>query len=106
MMIDSLHVAGGGAPDHPRSLANAAKQFEALLIAQLLKSVRESGSGDWTGERNGPMSSIQEIAEQSLAEVLASQGGLGLAALVVARMETQRESQEIRGPAGKSSSSI
>jgi Rod binding domain-containing protein len=70
----------------PKNLADAAKQFEALLIAQLLKSARESGSGDWTGEKGGPMSSMQAMAEQNLAQTLSSQGGLGLATLILSQL--------------------
>lgn len=89
-------------PTRPKTLAAAAKQFEALLIAQLLKSARESGSGEWTGEKDGPLSSLQEIAEQNLAEVLASQGGFGLADMIVSQIETRlKETQDGRAPVDK-----
>lgn len=84
MTIQPL-ISGPATPDIPKNLVDAARQFEALLIAQLLKSARESGSGDWTGEKNSPLSSLQEIGEQHFAEVLASQGGLGLAAMIVSK---------------------
>ena len=58
----------------------AASDFEALLIAQMLKSMRESGSG-WlgTGEDDQAGEAAMGIAEESLAKVLAKSGGLGLA---------------------------
>lgn len=105
MTISSLAGSPAAArPDDPEKLGSAARQFEALLIAQLLKSARESGSGDWTGEKDSPMSSLQEIAEQNLAEVLASQGGLGLAAMIVSQMGPQtNESQDRDGRTDKNS---
>ena len=40
------------APDtrnDPGKIENAAKQFESLLISQILKSMHEEGSGGWLG---------------------------------------------------------
>jgi peptidoglycan hydrolase FlgJ len=66
----------------PAKTKDAAQQFEALLIGQLLKSVRESGSG-WLGDSpDAGSSTAMEYAEQHLATVLAHQGGLGMAALI------------------------
>ncbi len=46
--------------------------------------MRESGEGGWlgTGEDQAG-ATMMEVAEEHLAQVLASQGGLGLANLVV-----------------------
>lgn len=61
----------------------AAKEFEALLIGQILKSARESGDGGWMGTDTGDAdSSVVELAEQQLASALSSQGGLGLGKLI------------------------
>jgi peptidoglycan hydrolase FlgJ len=63
-------------------ILQAAEQFEALLIGQLLKGVRESGSG-WFG--TGDDSAAEQamgFAEGQFAQMLAAQGGLGLARLI------------------------
>ena len=61
---------------------DAAQQFEALLIGQILRSVRESGGG-WLGSGNDASSDCAtEYAEQHLATTLSQQGGLGLADLI------------------------
>lgn len=62
----------------------AAEQFEALLIGQLLRAARESsGSGGWLGTGEDRSSeSIAEYAEQQVAGLLSSSGGLGLARLI------------------------
>jgi flagellar protein FlgJ len=68
-------------------LQDAAQQFEALLIGQLLRSARESGGG-WLGGEDLASDSATEFAEQQLAILLAKQGGLGLAALIRHGLET------------------
>jgi Rod binding domain-containing protein len=80
----------GFAPqDSPESLAairKAATDFESLLIAQMLKSTRESGGG-MTGdadEQDETNSTLLELGEQQLAQALSSSGGLGIARMVVA----------------------
>ena len=79
---------GLNAPD-PNSAANlkdAAGKFEALLIAQMLKSARKTDSGGWSGEADQSTSAIMDMAEQNLAEMLGSQGSLGLAKMVVSQV--------------------
>lgn len=69
--------------------AEAASQFEALLIASMLKASREAGAS-WLGAgEDGAGTSAMSYAEEHLAQVLASQGGLGIAAAVVAGLEHQ-----------------
>ena len=69
-----------GAPDSPAKVRDAASQFESLLIAQILRSVRESGG--WFGSNDPTASCAMEFAEQQFATLLAQQGGLGLATLI------------------------
>jgi len=62
--------------------ANAAGQFESLLIAQMLKSMRESESG-WLGTGEDSASdSAMAMAEEHFASAISAAGGLGLAKLV------------------------
>lgn len=71
-----------GARDAARErTVEAAGQFEALLMAQILKSARQSGSG-WLGGGDAASESATEYAEQQLASLLARGGGLGLARLI------------------------
>ena len=66
----------------PAKVRDAAEQFEALLIGQMLRSVRESGQG-WLGSGgDGAGNTATEFAEQHMAAVLARQGGLGLASVI------------------------
>jgi flagellar protein FlgJ len=72
--------------DSPEKIRKAAVDFEALLIAQMLKSARESGGG-MTGdadEQDETNSTMVELGEQQLAQALSSGGGLGIANIVIA----------------------
>lgn len=64
------------APKGELSEREAAQQFEALLIAQMLRAARD---GDGAGEASD---TLTEFAEQKLAESLCVSGGLGLARLI------------------------
>ena len=81
----ALAESAGRKRDDPAKVKDAAKQFEALLLNQLLNSVRESGSGGWMGTGSDAAgTTMVEIAEQQLAQALAAGGGIGLAKMVVA----------------------
>lgn len=72
--------------DSPEKIRKAATDFEALLIAQMLKAAREAGGG-MTGdadEQDETNSSVLELGEQQLAQALSASGGLGIAKMVIA----------------------
>jgi len=78
--------ATGKSKDTPEKIQKAATDFEALLIAQMLKSARESGGG-MTGdgdEQDETNSTMIELGEQQLAQALSANGGLGIAKIVIA----------------------
>src|SRR5208337_2504026 len=84
----SAALATSSAKDTPEKIRKAAADFEALLIAQMLKSTREAGGG-MTGdedEQDETNSTVLELGEQQLAQVLANSGGLGIAKMVIAGM--------------------
>ena len=76
----------------PQKIADAARQFEALLIGQLLKASRASSGSGWmgTGDDQAGAQAI-DLAEEQLAQALARQGGLGLADLVVAGLRQKAD---------------
>jgi Rod binding domain-containing protein len=76
--------------DDPKRVADAARQFESLMIGQLLKSMRESGEGGWLGTGDDQAGAqAMELAEEQVAQALAQQGGFGLARLVVAGLKKE-----------------
>lgn len=80
----SLPSTGLATGSKPSKLHNAAQQFEALLIGEMMKSVHESSSSGWLGSDDGEGGGNQamEFAESQFANALAAHGGLGLARMV------------------------
>ena len=65
--------------DDPAKIRDAAKQFEALLIGQMMKSMHDS-EGGWLGTgEDESSSSAMEYGQEIFAQAMASSGGLGLA---------------------------
>ncbi|HKW98414.1 MAG TPA: hypothetical protein VJN43_11830 [Bryobacteraceae bacterium] len=73
----------------PAKIENAAKQFESLLIGQILKSMHEAGSAGWMGTSDSSADSAMELAEEQFAQAIASRGGLGLAKLITKGLTTR-----------------
>jgi Rod binding domain-containing protein len=87
-MVDKIPPFPASAPPDSRSspdkIEHAAKQFESLLIGQILKSMHEAGSSGWMGggeDQSGE--SAMELAEEQFAQALASRGGFGLSRLII-----------------------
>jgi Rod binding domain-containing protein len=90
-------ASGPRAKDDPVAIQDAARQFEALLLAQLLRATREAGSEGWLGTgEDQTASSAMGLAEEQFAQALSAQGGLGLASLIVSGLA--RESGESGAP--------
>jgi len=65
----------------------AAKDFEALLIGQMLRSAREEGSG-WLGTDNDDAgSAAYSLGEDQLAKAMSAGGGLGLSKVIAAGLK-------------------
>jgi peptidoglycan hydrolase FlgJ len=83
----ALSSANAAPKDDPAKIKESAKQFEALMIGQMLKSMRDS-EGGWLGTgEDESSSSAMEYATESFAQALASRGGLGLADMVAKGLE-------------------
>jgi Rod binding domain-containing protein len=89
-------VAGSGAADAKHSkIVNAASQFEALLIGEMLKSVREASDDGWLG--GGSDSSAESafgIAENQLAQAISQHGGFGLAKTIERALEPAKQATD------------
>ena len=71
-------------PDKSTKIESAAKEFEAMMISQMLKAAHAAGGSSWSGDEDDANSTLTDMGEQQLAQALASGGGLGLAKMVVA----------------------
>lgn len=77
----------------PKDVKQAATQFEAMLVAQMFKEMRAASGSGWLGTGEDQSSaSMMDLADEHLAQVLASQGGLGLARMVVKSVDQQAAS--------------
>ena len=93
MQLSPVLTPGNGniADAKHAKIANAAGQFEALLIGEMLKSVREASDDGWLG--GGSDSSAESafgIAENQLAQTISQNGGFGLAKTIQRSIETQK----------------
>lgn len=80
--------------DDPKRVADAARQFESLMIGQLLKSMRDSEEGGWLGTGDDQAGAqAMELAEEQVAQALAQQGGFGLARMVVSGLTKESNPQ-------------
>ncbi len=76
-----LPATAPGEQPKPTNIPEAAQQFEALLLGQMLRDVGPKDSEDPTSE---PM---WDMAAQQFAQVLSKNGGFGLAKLISAGLE-------------------
>jgi Rod binding domain-containing protein len=71
---------------NPAKIKDAAQQFEALLLGQILETVSQ-GAG-WLGSGEDSSSSCANgFAQEQLAAMMARQGGFGLSGLIAQGLE-------------------
>ena len=92
---ETFHQALDAATSKPDKIAESSKQFEALMIGQLLRSARESSGGGWLDTEDGKDddqtgSMVMEMAEQGFAQAMSTRGGLGIAKMVTANLERRQ----------------
>jgi Rod binding domain-containing protein len=75
--------------DKEQALRAVAKQFEAIMMQQMLKTSRETSFDDGFGEDEpgtGSMDSYREWRDEQLAQNLSTKGSLGLADMLVKQL--------------------
>lgn len=90
MEVSAVVLSVTQSPDSAQQrskLADAASQFEALLIGGMLKSARESETEGCLGAGgDGANETALSMAEEQLAQSMSARGGLGLAKVIVEQM--------------------
>ena len=105
--VPLLSTASLPAEKTPSKLAGAARQFESLLIGEMLKSARESDSDGWLGSGSDSGSeSAMGMAETQFAQAIASQGGFGLAKTIERSVASQTAQNENAAPGTASTGSL
>ena len=67
----------------PQRRAEAAKQFESMMIQHLLKTMRPDTPPAPETEALSGSETYRDLAEQQLAQALAERGGLGIARMIL-----------------------
>jgi Rod binding domain-containing protein len=88
-----LNVAGGPSShktDSPEKIKDAASQFEALMIGQILKAARgDADEGSFGGDADPASASAMDFANEYFARAMAAKGGLGLSNMIVKGLQKQ-----------------
>lgn len=72
----------------------AAREFEAMMIAQLLKTAREAGKlGPPSEDEASGSETYLELAEQQFARIMAASGSFGFARLILAELDRPGENE-------------
>jgi flagellar protein FlgJ len=90
--------AANAAGSKQSKTAAAAKDFEALLIGEMLKSVREESDEGWLGGGSDSGSETAfGMAENQFAKAISDSGGLGLAKTIQRAVEKESASHNTPG---------
>ena len=90
----SAGIPSARSTDSPEKIKDAASQFEALLIGQILKTAHEDSDGAWGGDSDPASASAMDFANDYFARAMASKGGLGLTNMIVKGLEKQSAAQD------------
>ena len=84
--------SGSSAPAAPPRLVNAAHEFEAQMMKELLKPMTAGATDPLTGEEtgedqdSGSGSALGEFAAEALGRALSERGGLGIANKIIGQL--------------------
>lgn len=80
--VASAMLPTGDPVAKPKNPAEAAQQFEALLLGQMLRTAHASES-----QEDPTADNMWDMAAQQFAQVLSKNGGLGLARMIQTGLE-------------------
>ncbi len=84
MNVTPLTSSAASEQPKPKNIGEAAKQFEAILIAQMLRSAQESSES-----QDSTSGAMLDLAGQHFAQVMADNGGLGLSKVIVKGLQSR-----------------
>jgi Rod binding domain-containing protein len=88
--LDVTALANSPKKDSPEKIKDAASQFEALMIGQILKAAHgDSDETSFGGDADPASASAMDFANDYFARAMAAKGGLGLSKMIVAGLEKQ-----------------
>jgi Rod binding domain-containing protein len=96
----AIPLAAKKKTDDPARIHEAAQQFEGFLISQIMKTMSSSGSFLGTEDDQAGSTAI-DMAEEQFAKALSSRGGLGLAKMVEAGLQSSSAKPPVNPTAQK-----
>ncbi|WP_158791893.1 hypothetical protein [Granulicella sp. L60] len=75
-------------------LTDAAQQFEATMLQELLKPMQHSSEEQWGGEEqseDGASDTISSYGTEAMAKAISKAGGFGIAKQVVAQVTRENQ---------------
>jgi Rod binding domain-containing protein len=84
-VIAPVNSVSSGPKSHPSAI-KAAQDFEALLLANLLRGMQQAFSAVPGESSDAGSDNLRDLATQSLASALAASGGIGIARLIIAKL--------------------
>jgi len=100
---ETFHQTLLASSSESEKLPDAAKQFEALIAGQVLKSVRDANQGGWLGDGDDQTGELTlEMGEQAFAQALADRGAFGIAKIVTASLDRGHSRTASSGPPSSS----
>ncbi len=78
-------------------LADAAQQFEAMLLNQMLKPLQFGGApGDDAENAGGASDTVRSMGTEALSKAIAKAGGFGVAKKIVSQVAAQEAMSETK----------
>ena len=89
MEIEAAVFAGRGTQQVKQATTpeEAAREFEAMMLVELLKAARKAGDAFGVQNDDNGARSYQEFADEHLAKALAAQDALGFSRLVIRQLQ-------------------
>ena len=82
-------LAGNSQLTEAEKVREVARQFEAVLLRQILAEARKSLHGNGLGENSATLGIYHDLINQTLAESISRSGTLGLASSLQAELTRQ-----------------
>jgi Rod binding domain-containing protein len=83
-VILGTHAGGNGSPP---KLVKAAREFEAILLQSWLEKMNKSFAGE-NESQDAAHDTISSMGAQAVATALSERGGIGIASMLVQRLQT------------------
>jgi peptidoglycan hydrolase FlgJ len=90
--MDNTLTAASAQP--PSKLKNAAEEFEAMLLQEMLKPLR-SKEDNWSGDEKSDSASdtISGFGCEAVAKAISARGGLGIAKQVIRQVAAEQQKE-------------